>query len=81
MLAYLKDRVCEDCGERNSVVLEFDHVRGEKRDNVGTLLAQGFNWSAIEKEISKCDVVCANCHRKRTYFRAGSYRTDDRIGG
>jgi hypothetical protein len=33
------------------------------------MIHDGFSWKAIMKEIQKCEVVCANCHRIRTYAR------------
>lgn len=62
---YLSGRSCMDCGERDVVVFEFDHVRGEKTASVG-FMVQRFSWAKIQAEIAKCDVVCANCHRRRT---------------
>jgi hypothetical protein len=67
---YLADRACADCGVRDLAVLEFDH-RGSKRYNVSDLLRRAVSWSLILAEISKCDVVCANCHRQRTARTSG----------
>lgn len=57
---------CADC-EVNypAAVMEFDHVRGEKIGNVATMVSNGRPWDQIQKEINKCDLVCANCHRLR----------------
>jgi hypothetical protein len=33
------------------------------------------SWEAILLEIAKCEVVCANCHRRRTLLRGGYRRT------
>jgi hypothetical protein len=33
------------------------------------MIHDGFSWAAIKKEIAKCEVVCANCHRVRTHIR------------
>jgi hypothetical protein len=55
-----------DCGESDIVVLQFDHVSSDKTANVSKLVGQGYGWSTIEKEIQKCEVVCANCHARRT---------------
>lgn len=71
----LKDSRCADCGEADPVVLEFDHVRGTKLDAVSQMVARGSGWGTISTEISKCEVVCANCHRRRTYRREGSWRS------
>jgi hypothetical protein len=59
---------CIDCGEKNHVVLDFDHLK-DKRYNVSRMIHDGFSWAAIKKEIAKCEVVCANCHRIRTHDR------------
>ena len=59
---------CFDCGENNHIVLDFDHLR-DKKYNVSRMVHDGFSWKAILKEVEKCQVVCANCHRIRTYNR------------
>lgn len=59
---------CVDCGVTNHIILDFDHLR-DKKYNVSRMIHDGFSWKAIKKEIEKCEVVCANCHRIRTYLR------------
>jgi len=53
-------------------VLEFDHRR-DKLFSIGMELSRR-RWQSILAEIEKCDVVCANCHRRRTALRRGSLR-------
>ncbi|MFB7383769.1 hypothetical protein ACFC6U_17370 [Kitasatospora purpeofusca] len=61
---------CIDCGwDGWARGLDWDHVRGAKRANVSQLIAERQPWSEIEREIAKCEVVCANCHRIRTSVR------------
>lgn len=62
---FLKEHPCVDCGESDLVVLEFDHVRGEKSFNISSGI-RGQGLSSIKEEIEKCEVRCANCHRKKT---------------
>jgi hypothetical protein len=62
---------CADCGLTNPIVLDFDHLK-DKKYNVSRMIHDGFSWAAIKKEIAKCEVVCANCHRIRTYIRLTS---------
>ena len=64
---YLLDHPCVDCGEKDPLVLEFDHVRGEKKREVSKLLCNGYAWKTIRAEIKKCVVRCANCHRHKTH--------------
>lgn len=66
---YLTEHPCVDCGEPELVVLEFDHVRGTKKRNISRMLECAMSWGAIMEEVEKCDVVCANCHRRRTARR------------
>lgn len=62
---YLLKNPCIDCGETNPIVLEFDHVRGKKRREISKMLSS-FSLESIKKEIAKCEVRCANCHRRKT---------------
>jgi hypothetical protein len=66
---YKKDLQCKDCGNKDFRVLDFDHINNDKDDNVGNLVNMGCCWNTIMKEINKCEVVCSNCHRIRTYER------------
>ena len=64
---YLSQHPCVDCGEADPVVLEFDHRDpAAKAFNVGEAISKTWRWQVIEEEIAKCDVRCANCHRRRT---------------
>lgn len=68
-----KDKPCADCGMRYPYyVMDLDHVTGEKIINVALMVGWGYTETEILAEISKCDVVCANCHRERT-FRHGIF--------
>lgn len=69
----LQQSQCVDCGESNWIVLEFDHL-DDKILSISKMI-RGYSVESIKAEIAKCDIVCANCHRIRTYTRAGSWRT------
>jgi hypothetical protein len=70
LIAYFSSHPCIDCGEADPIVLEFDH-RGDKSFNIAKGLRDR-SWDDLVSEIAKCDVVCANCHRRRT-ARHGGY--------
>ena len=72
LVEFFRERPCIDCGETDPLVLEFDHLR-DKSFNIAHGLRDS-NWQAVLDEIAKCDVVCANCHRRRTALRAGFAR-------
>lgn len=69
ILAAAKALPCADCGKQYPpYVMDFDHVRGTKVEALA-LLAQHSSEARLREEIAKCEVVCANCHRERTYQR------------
>jgi len=70
---YLRDHPCVDCGESNADLLDFDHLR-DKTADVSTLIQSAVSWKTLADEIAKCEVRCANCHRRRTAKNAGYYR-------
>jgi len=62
-----KDVPCADCGERYPFyVMDFDHIEGDKEREIGSMY-NFLNPEKVIEEILKCEVVCANCHRIRTY--------------
>ncbi len=57
---------CNQCGEDHVAALDFHHRdRKTKEGNITSLIDQrGFSKERILAELAKCDVLCANCHRK-----------------
>lgn len=72
---HLSTHPCVDCGETDVRCLEFDHVYGNKLQNISTMMKNVCSVEKIKKEIEKCEVRCANCHRKRTADVQGWYKT------
>lgn len=65
-LDWRKDVPCMDCGGRfPPCAMDFDHVRGEKSFAISA--AGTRSHEAVKAEIRKCDIVCSNCHRIRTF--------------
>jgi hypothetical protein len=71
--AYLAAHPCIGCGETDPVVLEFHHRSGKERE-VSRMVADGLSIATIQEEINKCDVLCANCHRRLTSQNRGWFR-------
>lgn len=63
---------CVKCGETNPIVLEMDHLR-DKKYNVSEIIFC-HTWESVKKEMEKCQVLCANCHKKKTTKDFGHYR-------
>lgn len=65
----LKDKPCKDCGKKYPhYVMEFDHL-GDKEFSISNGTLRCLSKKRILEEMSKCELVCANCHRERTYRR------------
>ena len=56
---------CGHCPENHPATLDFHHLDGRKKDRaVCVSISNGWSKERVLKEISKCKVLCANCHRK-----------------
>jgi hypothetical protein len=72
----LKARPCVDCGKSYPpYVMDFDHVpgRGAKLFNLSQVSKAGYSRERLTLEAAKCDVVCSNCHRERSWRRNLQY--------
>ncbi|MEO7839280.1 MAG: hypothetical protein ABIU06_08020 [Anaerolineales bacterium] len=70
---YLLTHPCETCGESDIRVLEFHHT-GDKDMAVGAMVSMGYSVQRIQQEIDRCQVLCANCHRKITVEERGWFK-------
>jgi len=77
LLDRLRARPCADCGDRfPPCAMDFDHRDPQtKRYAVSRMIGRA-GIERILEEVAKCDIVCANCHRLRTFSRrsTGSVR-------
>jgi len=72
VLEFLSNKSCLDCGERDPIVLDFDHrERAVKFKSINMMMSGHYSWDSVLKEIGKCDIRCANCHRRKTYHQLG----------
>lgn len=72
---YLKSRGCEHCAEHDVRVLEFDHKQPEcKSYNVSEAVGLCHSITGVKKELDKCRILCANCHRRVTSESIGSFK-------
>jgi len=78
----LKDgKPCADCGNIfPHYVLDYDHRQGtQKKANLAVLTKRGAKTEVLLAEIAKCDLVCANCHRRRTWARRTGLTKRERL--
>jgi formate-dependent nitrite reductase cytochrome c552 subunit len=70
LLEQLRDVACVDCGLRfPSYVMQFDHRDSSEKKYTVTRMIGRAGRAKILEEAAKCDIVCANCHRERTFRR------------
>ncbi len=68
-ISEVKSVPCADCGiSYPSYVMDFDHLEGTLKLECVSKMT-GFSKEKILAEIAKCEVVCSNCHRIRTFSR------------
>lgn len=65
-----QDAACADCGENYPYwIMEFDHL-GDKSFMISSFRGVGATLAQVVEEIEKCEIVCSNCHKDRTYVRS-----------
>lgn len=73
IMSHLQANPCVDCGENDPIVLEFDHIEpAQKYRTISNM--KSYPVDKIQSEIAKCEVRCANCHRRKTAIQFGWYR-------
>ena len=73
LAAYKLEKGCADCGYKaHAAALDFDHLPGTTKSfDIGSAVTNAQDWKNVWNEVAKCEVVCANCHRVRTYVERG----------
>lgn len=66
LLTYFETHHCIDCGNDEPEVLDFDHREPSLKSFSVVDKLRTSPWASLLREIEKCDVRCANCHRKKT---------------
>ncbi len=69
--AYKKEKGCVICEEKDPIVLDLHHKVGTEKNKklkfgIGrqNRTFEYLAWKEIDKELDKCEVLCANCHRR-----------------
>jgi hypothetical protein len=66
---YKKTCFCSKCNENRWYILDFHHTENNKEYDVANMTNGRNSWETIMKEVNKCIVLCANCHREEHYFK------------
>ncbi len=69
---YKTEHPCTDCGKHyHFCIMDFDHLDSTKKSfNIGN--TEHHTFPQVLEEIKKCELVCSNCHRFRTWNRIQS---------
>lgn len=75
LLEYLREKSCAECGEFDIRVLEFDHIEPKTKNfGIAEAIRNGMKWRDILVELEMCQILCANCHKKRTAAQYGWFK-------
>lgn len=58
---------CTQCGEDHPATLDFHHTENNKEFAIANMINRGIAWDRILHELTKCIVLCSNCHRKHHF--------------
>lgn len=64
---------CRRCDQSDPACLVFHHTADEKKDTVANLVRDEYPREVIEAEIEKCELLCANCHRREHFEPPGAH--------
>ena len=71
---------CADCGIKyHFSQMDFDHINNDKEFNLASVTNATISLSRIKAEIDKCELVCSNCHRYRTWKRLQDQSVSSRV--
>jgi len=74
LLDFLSTKKCIDCGEKDPIVLDFDHIDPDNKfKSVSQMLSGHYSWKSVFAEINKCEIRCSNCHRRKSYIQFGYF--------
>ena len=59
-----KNSSCQKCGENHPACLEFHHTNPNGKDDTISVLRSSGSKEKLIRELDKCIILCANCHRK-----------------
>ena len=59
---------CNRCGEGHIACLEFHHLDPDAKEQSIARACRRWSWEHLMAEVAKCEVLCANCHRKHHHF-------------
>ena len=79
IIEYKKTKNCEECGDNRWYVLDFHHKDPKEKDRAVSHF-HGCSWDKILKEIKKCIVLCANCHREK-HFLLSTQQAENTVEG
>ncbi len=66
----VKSVPCKDCNIKYPpYCMDFDHTDDNKEGNISHMARWPVGLEKLKREIEKCEIVCSNCHRCRTYKR------------
>lgn len=61
---YKQGKCCKECGETNVTVFEFHHKNAKTKEILISKAVRDWGLIRIKEELNKCQILCANCHRK-----------------
>lgn len=64
---FKKEQKCKNCNLSDFRVLDYHHKNSDKEFNIGDSIRLGYSLEKIKNELAKCECLCSNCHRIKTY--------------